>query len=337
MTFSLWGSIPNTKKYRKGKINQASSLNLTKTPIRPSRVLLAKAGELSRKIIFYLTERMSPRSSFLKAWGASMTVEASLVLPLFLLFFLTLGSGMEMMRFHGKMEVALWEIGRETCLYGSVLQNGALPWSEKDGQSGEEKRQILSAVGNLTFSYASVKPRVEAILGAAYLADAPVANGAKGLWYLGGSVLTKDDLVELAVTYEVQPKWAVQGFRGFWLENQYYGRLWTGYELSETENTLYYLTENAEVYHLSLDCSHLNLKPEQIPAGSLAGATNAKGSHYRACSFCVKGEDYGVIWVSPEGDCYHYRRDCLGLKRTIRAVRWEEAKAYRPCSRCGTK
>ena len=31
------------------------------------------------------------------------------------------------------------------------------------------------------------------------------------------------------------------------------------------------------------------------------------------------------------------KRDCPGLKRTIRTVTWKEAMNYRPCSRCGEK
>ena len=50
----------------------------------------------------------------------SMTVEAAVVVPLLILFVLHLGSCMEMLRLHGKLEYALWQTGRELAVYGAV-------------------------------------------------------------------------------------------------------------------------------------------------------------------------------------------------------------------------
>ena len=42
---------------------------------------------------------------------AGMTVEAAVVLPLFLLFFLNLSCAMEMIRLHGNLQLALQDVG----------------------------------------------------------------------------------------------------------------------------------------------------------------------------------------------------------------------------------
>ena len=330
--FSPWIKKKHPKqKNRKGKIKQAPSLNLSNNPAGPVLGLDIQQDKIEQPP-FHSAEGTSPRSFFFKYVRASMTVEAALVLPLFLLFFLCLGSGMEIMRFHGRLTMALWNVGRETCLYGMALE-------EFKGQGTVQKKQdpkeIWEVVGNLAFSQAYVRGRVEEELGKKYLEEAPVSNGAGGLHYWKGSILNPDDLVEIIVGYEACPKWKVQGFKTFWMENHYYGRLWTGYDLSEAEHALYYLAENAEVYHRSAECSHIKLNPVEMATVMLAEARNSGGSRYKACSICAKGVMPEKIWVSSEGDCYHYRRDCYGLKRTIRAVTWEEAKKYRPCSRCG--
>lgn len=329
---SPWKKHP-IQNNRKGKNKQAPSLNLTNNPVRLILSLFTHQDLVCHKVS-PSAEGTSPRSFFSKFWKASMTVEASLVLPMFLLFFLTLGSSMEILRFHGKMAMALWNAGRETCLYGTALE-------EFRGIGGAKEKQEASGlwetVGNLAFSQAYVRGKVEESLGNEYLGEAPVANGAAGLHYWGGSILNQDDLVEIVVSYQAEPKWTVQGFQSFWMENHFYGRLWTGFEIKETDNALFYLAENAEVYHRSAECSHIKLNPEEIWTVALANARNADGSRYRACTICAKGTMPERIWVSPEGDCYHYVRDCPGLKRTVRAVIWEVARKYRPCSRCGEK
>ncbi|MBP5282616.1 MAG: hypothetical protein J6Z22_08975 [Lachnospiraceae bacterium] len=240
---------------------------------------------------------------------------------------------MEILRFHSKVEMALWEVGRETCLYGTALEGTS--WLSVDDMNRKETGDLLEAVGNLALSQTYVKGRVEERLGREYLEDAPVRDGASGMIYLGGSLINDEDTVTMMVTYSVEPKWMVPGFRRFYLRNYYFGRMWTGFDVTNEENKIYYLAENAEVYHTSINCSHLRLQPYQIDSGSLETSVNSHGSHYRACAICARGTTPAQIWISPEGDCYHFTRECSGLKRTVRTVTWSVAKKYRLCSRCG--
>ena len=139
------------------------------------------------------------------------------------------------------------------------------------------------------------------------------------------------------ITYRVSPVFRLPGFKSFLMENHYCGRLWTGYEVRDEQSagTVFYLTENAQVFHRDRECSHLRLSVEAISRQQLPDAVNNDRSHYRACEVCTGTEMPEKLWIAKEGDCYHYRRDCPGLKRTIREADWEEAGRYRPCSRCG--
>lgn len=265
---------------------------------------------------------------------ASMTVEASLVLPLFLLFFLQVGGIMEIMRLHGRVEMALWQTGRETCLYAAALRAGKQASAAPDNAAS---REILGKVGNFTLSYAYVKGRVERFAGWEYLESAPLKGGKNGLQYLGSEVLREDEQVQFTVTYMVDAKWRVNVFHPPWLQNRYVGRLWTGYALTENTGRIYYLAENMSVYHVDRECTHLRLRMEKIPRKMLSAKRNQNGSRYRPCAKCVTKDCPDEIWISPEGDCYHARKDCAGLKRTVREVFWEEASHFRPCARCGKK
>lgn len=265
--------------------------------------------------------------------SGSMTVEASLVLPLFILFFLQVGSIMEMMRFHGKMEVALWEVGRETNLYATAITSGL---AAKQGQvATNEAGQLREKLGNLVLAYTYVKGRVENYLGKEYLSSAPVKDGPNGLQYVGSEILKENDQVELVVTYLAYPKWFLEKYFPFAMENHYVGRLWTGYEIPKERETGYYLAENMEVFHRDRDCTHLFLRARRVKWESMLLSLNAKGKSYRACKKCVEGEQLDFVWIAPEGDCFHARENCPGLKRTVREVSMEEALHYRPCTRCG--
>jgi len=269
-----------------------------------------------------------------KGVAASMTVEAALVLPLFLLFFLNLGSAIEIMRFHSKIENALWAVGRQTAVYGSLLkESDSLIGSGKDADYGNIARKI----GSMALSYTYVKTRMEDYLGKEYLKSAPIDQDTGGLHYPVSDIITDNDRLEMVVSYRISPIWKLKGFQGFLMENRYYGRLWTGYELRDEEKLgeIFYLTENAQVFHRDRECSHLRLHVESVARAMLADAVNDFNRHYRACEFCCRGEIPDKLWVARDGECYHYVRDCQGLKRTVREVDWEEASRYRPCSRCG--
>ena len=328
---------PKTIK-NKGKIKQADSLNLkTNPPVVSHKSFFQSVYGVSLRIFrmkkSFQVKTLWHRKTLLqrKTVLASMTVEASLVLPLFLLFFLTLSGGLEILRFQSRLDEALWKLGRETCVYGTILKAG------QDGKNldQEEGKTALSLAGNLAFDYGYVKGRLKALLGEEYLAEAPIFGGIDGMQFWQGSIANPDDTVRIYVNYKAEPRYSLPGFRKLRMEDHYFGRLWTGYELKETGNELYYLAENAEVYHKDAQCTHLKLSPYQVSKRSLEASVNEKGCHYRACSYCAVGAMPSELWISPEGDCYHYTRDCSGLKRTVRAVTWDIAKEYRPCSRCG--
>ena len=61
----------------------------------------------------------------------------------------------------------------------------------------------------------------------------------------------------------------------------------------------------------------------------LLGKDNIKGFNL---TFILQG---GLLFfVSENGECYHSRRDCPGLKRTVQKIPKEEAFKHEVCSRC---
>lgn len=95
-----------------------------------------------------------------------------------------------------------------------------------------------------------------------------------------------------------------------------------------------FVTPTQSVYHVSRNCSHLKLSIKTMGVSGL----KHDGISYAPCGHCTKGQAMGrTIYVTDEGDCYHYRMDCSGLKRTIYMIKKSEAGGKKPCSRCGGK
>ena len=86
-------------------------------------------GRRRLSVLLRIMERTSLFAFFSEKVQAGMTVEASIVLPLFLFFFLNLGCAIEMIRLHGNLQLALWQIGSKMAVYGYALDSGEQPES----------------------------------------------------------------------------------------------------------------------------------------------------------------------------------------------------------------
>lgn len=251
-----------------------------------------------------------------KAEG-SMTLEAAVVLPLFLFFVLTLGGFTEMIRLHGNIQFAVWNTGREVALYEYVVEDN---WNTN----------VVSMISSLY-----LKNRIVEQLGEEYLENSPIAGGKAGIYV---AAVKKNEMLEITVWYQVKPAGLADAFGKIRMKNVCRIRLWTGYAVSADElpAEIVYVTDTGTVYHRERDCTHLTLAIEEISAGEKAYCTNQWGRKYAACEKCVRGKEPDTVLITREGICFHYSRTCAGLKRTVCAMEYEEAvKKYRECSRCG--
>lgn len=112
---------------------------------------------------------------------------------------------------------------------------------------------------------------------------------------------------------------------------------WTGRQkdgsTSDGEDWVF-VTPTQSVYHESRSCSHLKLSIKSVGASGLKNS----GKSYAPCGHCTKGQKMGrTVYVTDEGGCYHYRMDCSGLKRTIYMIKRSQAGGKRACLRCGGK
>lgn len=290
-------------------------------------------GRRCPSFLFRFLERTSLFAFLSGKIRAGMTVEASIVLPLFLFFFLNLGCAIEMIRLHGNLQLALWQIGSKMAIYGYALDSGELP-EDSDGWW----RELAGAVVSATY----VKGQVINAAGADYLDSSPLANGAVGIQLWESEIFGSNDEIDIVVTYSVSPFSSLIGFRPFRMVNRYYAHVWNGYRVSGSGEAgevtqMVYVTEKGTVYHMSMECTHLQLSVQETASSGIENLRNQKGGKYYPCSKCADGSPPSTLYITSEGDRYHYERGCSGLKRTVTSMTIEQAQeaGLRPCSRCG--
>lgn len=261
---------------------------------------------------------------FLPNKRGSMTLEAALVLPVFIFFIINLFSVMEMLRFHGNVTLALRNVGNKLAVYGYLYD-----------QVIEDEEVLETTLGGVAFSYLYIKRQMEDYLGEDYLENVPVMGGKGGLIFAKADIM-EDDIISLVLTYRVKMPFVLSKLYSVRTFNYYYARAWTGYKVADRDETYAYVTETGSVYHTNKECTHILLSIKETTAREVLRLRNDQGEKYTPCEKCGDIENID-LYITSEGNRYHGSLLCSGLKRTVYEIAFDEAKekGYNACSRCG--
>ena len=92
----------------------------------------------------------------------------------------------------------------------------------------------------------------------------------------------------------------------------------------EKETRIVLITETGRVYHYTYGCPSLKVKPEKISFADVSLRRNEGGGKYYPCEHCIKKKsELTDCFITSDGDRYHSRSNCPGLKRTILEVEIE--------------
>ena len=279
--------------------------------------------------LFFL--RLLKRASSIISYRAkkgSMTLEASFVLPFFLFAIINILSAVNIIGAQSRINAALHQIGNKMAFAGYAYEHSI----------GSTLPDSLAGVA-LTEVYA--RGQIVKYVGSSYLEQSCIVNGAGGLSMAGSSVMDKGDIIDLKVSYQVKPLIAVMGFKQFSITQRYYGKAWTGYDVTQwvsdtsQEDPMVYITETGTVYHLDRNCVYLNPSIEIINADSVESRRNQDGGKYYPCERCGTKIGGKEIYITSQGDKYHTQLNCSGLKRTIYTVPLSQTGGRGRCSKCG--
>ena len=240
----------------------------------------------------------------------SMTVEAALVLPVFLFAMILISYLGLLTKCQDEVQWALTRAARE-----ASAEYGA----------GESK--VLA-------SRAYYQTKLNAYLEARGLAVS----------LLKSSLLQENDEIDLIAEYQVKLPFRLITVGTCRFRQRVHTRAFTGVEQREykedQEEMIVYVTETGKVYHRKRDCTYLKLSISQMQYADIASLRNESGGKYKPCERCVKNTEPSAgraVWITNFGDRYHITRSCSGIKRSIKEITLSKAGKRTPCSKCGNE
>lgn len=261
---------------------------------------------------------------FFKGHSGSATVEASLVLPLFLLAMLVIVDLCGCIRTRHAVYEGLQETAQYLAEYEYLYQmiGEGIHIDMGDGLPGE-------AV-DIGTAYIKLKSYIDD----SDLIEKYVSGGMAGLVITQAQYHSDDGFIYIDLYYKMKSNVVLFGDLEWDVHERVRQKAYVGYQNdTQTEDGIQYvyITENASVYHSRRGCYHISLSISQISHAELEAI---RGS-VTPCEICTKYHpDTGNIYVTDTGDRYHTSLNCSGLKRTVYRVKIEDYPYLPPCSHC---
>lgn len=277
-----------------------------------------------------------------KKYSGSLTLEAAILLPLFLFFMITILSLMDMLYFYGNLEQRLHQIAKKMAVYAPAaeLAEEVLAGNTSDGEMNIDSGEEISEIAATIMGDQYVKNNLLNGLMLLELRSSGVVGKSEGLSFLYSRIMTEGDVIDLVVSYEIEPQNNFFFLPAYPVLNRCRVRAWTGYEVAsdnanDSGERMVYITETGTVFHLTKTCTYLDLSIRPVANDELDLYRNQSGGIYAACELCGNG-DAEIYFITDYGECYHTSLTCSGLKRTITEVPISQVGDKSACSRCGT-
>lgn len=240
---------------------------------------------------------------------AAFTVEAAVVLPLFVGFLVII-------LFY--FRVLQTEIGIEKAMAYTVRVTAACV-KEEESQADLGKMRLI-------FLERLKREQVPTEY---------IDGGILGISLWNAETEKKD--VGLGVRYEMTAPIGFFGKLTHTAEQKAEARKWAGYSGGNYLGEGYvYITETGEAYHRTKDCAYLDLSIQSVSAQQIENLRNKNGGKYHKCEKCCeKKTSKGTVYITDYGDVYHEEIGCSGLKRTVYLVEIEKVGQRHPCGKCG--
>lgn len=238
----------------------------------------------------------------------SLTVEAALVLPIFLFAALSILYINQLLRDEEEVQWALTRTAREA----------SVEYAVSDGKITINPLYLTGKINR-------------------YLGEELSVNMGKSRFD------ETSDTMELVAEFSSSIPFPIIYSRSFRFAECLTTRAFTGVktrleEDAQEADTTVYVTKSGKVYHRSISCTYLTLHISQVKFQDLEYLRSESGGIYYACDGCCRGVVPGAgedVFICNYGDRYHRYRTCSKIKRSIQEIKLSEAGSRLPCSKCG--
>ena len=245
-------------------------------------------------------------------WSASLTVEASLIVPMF--FF---------------MMFWLWQIFLLLFVQLKVCE-GVTETILKYSHLGYVEQKIEQQSIDIAWIYESL-----------FWSNIPNYENIKGEWINCKTEENGDILVEVKYKFLCETVFfptisipVIQNFRFYSYLGEQEEVVVEKEQIKEKEEVVY-MTEYGTVYHTSKTCVYLNVMLKSIDVFEIEEKRNEFGERYTPCSKCNTEQKIEQVYISFSGNKYHQSLQCPAVKRTIIEKKKEEVNGIPICHKCG--
>lgn len=288
---------------------------------------------------------------------ASLTLEAALVMPIFMFIIIAFIYFLQIIIIHNNLQEAITNVGLEVAKYGYVYDSLLEDNKEDDGKNKDLDPNIKSEDGiadsrldkfiikniNSGFFKVALYDNLDLKL----IDGSCIKGGFSGIHTYLSSYMEENNTADVVINYKVEIPILFINLDGFQIVQRAKLRGWNGYKPSskykketgeDTKEEKVYITETGSVYHTSRECTHLKLSIKQVRFEKVEKHRNNSGGKYKKCQVCgTDSKIGGLVYITTDGDRYHGNRNCSGLKRTIMKVPLSQVKDRSLCKRCKGK
>ena len=256
---------------------------------------------------------------------ASATLEAALVIPLYVYAVLAVMYVIRFVNVYIDVDRALYNSARELAGY-------AYEYNE-NGNLGMLKAQLYT-------SFISD-------IGMFYGKDNYIVGGTMGINLSASYVCDDGSQIDIRAGYVVKNPFDIFGIGLIHVEQGVTAEAWLGEDAGrqwssssgsgrdgDDELRKVYVTPWGRVYHTDSGCSAIDLSIEEVSSSAVDGMRNADGGKYYPCEGCGGNPD-GTVYITDYGDRYHTDINCSGLKRTVDEIDIRDVGDRAECKRCG--
>lgn len=246
---------------------------------------------------------------------ASLTIEASLVLPIFLFYMMTLLYSLEIVRFQSDVREALHQ---------EATRESFAAYGVRYGNAHEENE---------------AEQRMRAYLEKQLLPYLCAEGNGEGLSFDVKKNAFGTDNRQLSVSYTVKPFLFLLPIGDLAVTDSVLIHDWTGYQKDAVwsgEDRLeayVYITPTGKKYHLLESCTYLKVRLRAVDSGEIDRLRNADGEIYHPCEVCGTKVN-NIVYLTEWGNRYHGRNDCRAIQKTVYMVPLSQVGERTVCKKC---
>lgn len=317
------------------------SLQLRKSATSINYASVAKNSVLVPPIIHnnFVTQSGKAKRTFLSTTlKGSITIEASIVLPVFIFALLSVLYFFNIIYIQITMQIHLENAARKISSYTCITS--AADVNLNDDENSLLEKVIIDSAGTVAITGLFITNEMKD-----FADNSLIVNGHEGLSFWGSDVTNTNFPMNLVLSYDVKMPFISEDVFTFHIEQNCYFKPFNGKKLIDDtplDERYVYVTKTGDTFHSDKYCSHLerftfvhNMKflledyPSIVPCAICSKDNPLFADKYISSPIAT------FVYVTKTYDVYHYLEACPSIERNLILKTYDEAKEnYSPCSSC---